>query len=73
MTGGTINGITATTNFGNLAVVPAPITGNPKACVGETDTLSDATPGGVWASSNTSFATVDANGVVSHGVALGSG
>ncbi|MFY0482826.1 T9SS type B sorting domain-containing protein [Flavobacterium sp. PLA-1-15] len=42
----------------------APITGDDKLCVGETLQLANATPGGTWSSSDTSIATVDANGLV---------
>lgn len=43
---------------------PAAITGTPRVCEGNTDTLHDATPGGVWSSTNTTLATIDAGGVV---------
>ncbi|MBX2907164.1 MAG: Ig-like domain-containing protein [Taibaiella sp.] len=46
------------------------ITGTASVCVGATTTLSNATGGGVWSSSNSSVATVGTNGVVS-GVASG--
>lgn len=42
---------------------PAPIIGFGSVCVGYTTTLSDATPGGTWSSSDT-FATVTSSGVV---------
>ena len=42
----------------------APITGTTHLCVGSSTTLSDATPGGVWSSSNIAIATVDATGIV---------
>jgi trimeric autotransporter adhesin len=48
------------------------IAGTPKACVGYTSTLSNPTAGGVWSSSNTSIATVDATTGVVTGVAPGS-
>jgi uncharacterized protein YjdB len=48
------------------------ISGTPKACVGFTSTLSNPTAGGVWSSSNTSIATVDASTGVVTGVAPGS-
>ncbi|MFL5748581.1 MAG: Ig-like domain repeat protein, partial [Niastella sp.] len=47
------------------------ITGTTSVCSGSTTTLSDATPGGVWSSNNTSIATVNASGVVT-GVSAGS-
>ncbi|MBX2905729.1 MAG: M4 family metallopeptidase [Taibaiella sp.] len=48
----------------------APITGFASMCIGQTTTLSDATPGGVWSSGSASVATVSAAGVVL-GVAAG--
>jgi len=49
----------------------SPITGTTTVCVGTTVTLSDATTGGTWSSSNTSIATISGSGVVT-GVAGGS-
>ncbi|MES2703898.1 MAG: Ig-like domain-containing protein [Bacteroidota bacterium] len=49
---------------------PAAITGTANACIGATSTLSSATAGGAWSSSNTSVATIDAGGVVT-GVTAG--
>lgn len=52
--------------------VPATIAGSTTTSVGSTTTLSDATPGGIWSSSNTGVATVgSASGVVT-GVSNGS-
>ncbi len=51
--------------------LPAPITGPNIVCVGNTITLSSATPGGTWSSSNTSFATVGLTTGVVTGVAQG--
>lgn len=48
-----------------------PITGPSGACVGSSATLSNATPGGTWSSSNPSVATINAFGVVS-GISAGS-
>ena len=48
----------------------ASITGAAYACLGSDITLSDATPGGTWSSSNSSIATVGSTGTV-HGVAAG--
>ncbi len=48
----------------------APITGTTTLCGGSITTLSDATAGGVWSSSNTSVATVSGTGVVT-GVTTG--
>ncbi len=50
--------------------VPAPITGTLSACQGAFTSLGNTTPGGMWHSSNTAVATVDASGVVT-GVAAG--
>jgi choice-of-anchor A domain-containing protein len=47
------------------------ITGNSSVCKTATTTLANTTSGGTWSSSNTTIATVDANGVVT-GVAAGS-
>ncbi|WP_341838723.1 Ig-like domain-containing protein [Chitinophaga caseinilytica] len=53
------------------AVVPVdPIAGDAGICVGETKTLTNTTPGGVWTTSDPALATVDASGIVT-GVADG--
>jgi uncharacterized protein YjdB len=44
--------------------VPGSISGTLSACVGNNSTLSTASTGGTWSSSNTSVATVDASGIV---------
>ncbi len=51
--------------------VVADITGTTNFAVGATSTLSSTTTGGVWSSSNTAVATVNASGVVT-GVSIGS-
>ncbi len=51
-------------------VVIAPITGTANVCTTATTTLSSATTGGVWSSSNTAVATVSTLGVVT-GVTAG--
>ena len=43
---------------------PLPITGTLRICVGSTTNLSDATPGGVWSSTNISVATIGTTGIV---------
>lgn len=48
----------------------APITGSLSICNGTTTTLACVTPGGVWSSSNTVVATVNASGLVT-GLVLG--
>ena len=50
-------------------IPPAP-TGTATICAGSTTTLSDAAPGGAWASSNTAVATIGTSGVV-QGAAAG--
>ncbi len=47
------------------------ITGNPNQCIGTSTTLSDPTAGGVWSSSNTAIATVNAATGEVTGVAAG--
>jgi hypothetical protein len=42
--------------------LPAPIVGNTIICVGVSTSLSSATPGGSWTTSNSSIATVDGSG-----------
>ncbi len=54
----------------NILVKPAPDAGTLSAvsaglCIGYTTTVNSTVPGGVWSSSNTDFATIDAAGVVS--------
>ncbi len=53
------------------APIVAPITGPSSVYVGETITLIDTTPGGIWSSSDTSIFTINAFGVVT-GVGAGS-
>jgi uncharacterized protein YjdB len=50
--------------------LPAPIAGSAFVCQGSTVTVSNATAGGTWSSSNISIATITTSGVVA-GVALG--
>ncbi|RBL88664.1 Ig-like domain-containing protein [Chitinophaga flava] len=54
----------------NALPVVSPITGTNSVCVGVTITLNSTTPGGIWSSSNTAVATIDANGLVT-GVSAG--
>jgi uncharacterized protein YjdB len=55
-----------TTSSVSVNPAPAPITGINSACVGFSTTLSDATPGGNWSSTNGSQASIGAaTGVVS--------
>ena len=60
---GCTSSVSVTVTVNALPVVAA-ITGTTNECVGSVSTLNDATGGGVWSSSNTSVATVDASGNV---------
>lgn len=59
-----------TTTVVNVTSAPAGITNNSAVCAGSSVTLSDATAGGAWSSSNTAIATAASTGVVT-GVAGG--
>ncbi len=52
--------------------LPGPITGSPNVCVGGTTTLSIATVGGIWSTSDPTVATVDSSTGVVTGVGAGS-
>jgi hypothetical protein len=55
----------------NVTVLPLPtvIIGTPNVCIGGTVTLSDATAGGTWISSNTNVATIGStSGVITTGI-----
>jgi uncharacterized protein YjdB len=56
------NGCSAT--FIVTVAVVAPITGPSSVCQGDSITLADATPSGVWSSSDTTVATISTTGVV---------
>ena|GEM_PF-2103172 len=58
----TIGGVCKATLPVTVNVGPAPISGDTITCLGATDTLLEATPGGTWNSSNVSTATIDASG-----------
>lgn len=64
---------TGCTIANTLAVfpAPAPVTGLAMACVGQTTTLSDATPGGTWSSGDPSIAIVGSTSGVVIGIAGG--
>jgi gliding motility-associated-like protein len=68
------NGCIATSANTNITVLSLPSVqasaGSNNVCVGSTVTLSNATIGGVWSSSNAAVATVAANGTVT-GVSAG--
>jgi uncharacterized protein YjdB len=55
---------TTTVTVNPLPVTPAAITGVSSLCIGTGATLSDATPGGTWSSTNTIVATVNPSGIV---------
>src|SRR6202012_1980921 len=63
-------GCTATTVV-TVNALPAAISGTATVCVGSNTTLSDATAGGSWSSSNTSAATVGTSTGIVSGVAAG--
>ncbi len=69
---GCVTATTATSGTTTMIVNPdpLPIAGSAVTCTGGTTTLSDATGGGTWSSSNTGVATIDASGNVS-GVSVG--
>lgn len=48
----------------------ASISGNNRTCIGQSTTLSHIVSGGTWSSSNTTYATIDTNGVVT-GISAG--
>lgn len=52
--------------------LPAPITGSTGLCAGAITTLSDASPGGTWSSSNVAIATIGATSGTATGLAIGS-
>ena len=61
--GGCVTSVTVTVS--TLPSAPAVITGSASLCAGgATTSLSDATAGGVWSSTNTSAATVGVSGLV---------
>ena len=53
-----------TTKVVTVNPIPSNIAGNTLICQGSTSTLSDATTGGTWSSTNTSVATISSAGVV---------
>ncbi len=59
----TVNGCSAVFPM-TVNSLPSSITGTAVVCPGNTTTLSDATSGGSWSSSNTSLATVGSTGIV---------
>jgi autotransporter-associated beta strand protein len=59
-----------TITINDVPATPPAITGTPTLCVDGLTTLSNATAGGTWTSSNPGIATVNASGVV-YGVSVG--
>ena len=62
-----LSGCSIMLTAGNVAValpVVSAITGTTHACTGTTATLNDATPGGVWGSTDVTVATVSSTGTV---------
>ena len=68
---GCVTTASAIVNAQPATPVVGDITGTTNFAVGTNSTLSSSTPGGVWSSSNTAVATVNASGVVT-GVSIGS-
>ena len=68
------SGVTSTTPSQGITLntLPASIAGTTTICNGFASTLSDATSGGIWTSSNTSVATVGSTSGVVTSVAVGS-
>ncbi len=58
------------TRLFTVHALPAAIAGSASVCLGTTGTLTNATAGGTWTSSNLSVASIDTGGVVS-GISLG--
>jgi uncharacterized protein YjdB len=50
---------------------PAPITGNPNACVGATAAFTDVTAFGAWVSSNSAIATIGSGTGIATGISTG--
>jgi len=55
-------------SFASFALTP--ITGSLSVCVGSSTSLTDATPGGTWSSSNVAVATIGSTGIAT-GVSIG--
>ena len=52
--------------------LPDPIAGDTNICVGHTNSLSDASPGGIWSSGSVTVATVGSGTGIATGVSYGS-
>lgn len=66
----TATGCFATRNV-TVANNPLPITGSTGVCIGNTTTLSNATPSGVWASASTPIATINITSGLLSGLSAG--
>ena len=71
VTNGACTAIAGATVYVNPLPVPGTISGNTSVCIGYTSSLTDLAYGGIWSSSNTSVAWVDASGNV-NSVSVGS-
>jgi len=65
------SGFVSTANCSPYIAPISPITGNTSLCIGSNTTLANATAGGLWSSSNTAVAIVNANTGVVTGVSAG--
>ncbi len=54
-----------------VSSIPPAITGNSNVCLGYTSNLANASPGGIWSSSNTAIATVNSTTGLVYGLATG--
>jgi uncharacterized protein YjdB len=59
-----VSGVLSNNEWVTVNPLPALISGPSTLCPGSTVTLSDATPGGTWSSSNSSIATVGSTGIM---------
>jgi Zn-dependent metalloprotease len=67
---GTCNATSAATTISIIALYAAPIGGATGVCTGSIATVTDATTGGSWSSSNPTLASINSSGVIT-GVATG--
>ncbi len=65
------NFITTSFTTNTVPATPGAITGPTSLCVGSTTTMTDASGGGIWTSTNTSVATIDPGTGVVNGLAIG--
>ncbi len=67
----TLGGTYVTTTITVSSLPPASVGGDSVVCLGSLITLSDALGGGVWASSNTTVATIGSLSGIANGIAIG--